>query len=225
MPPSPRTPAGLRRLLLVASGCAVALTACGAPPELAEPGAAGPGRAVRTPDASASVPATTASTAGVLPAPGPSTATAPAGATAPDTATAPATAAATVTATAGAGEAVAVPCDGAPGGVEVLRALRRAPGLLPDGIRLRVKDGPYCAGTWQYATVRVLRSPEPEPLQVVTRGRPSTLTVVTAGTDVCSIPVRAEAPDGIRALACEAPPIPGPANPGPANPGPAPRPT
>ena len=40
---------------------------------------------------------------------------------------------------------------------------------------------------------------------MVTRGRPTALKLVTAGTDVCGVEVRAVAP-GIRALACDAVP-------------------
>jgi hypothetical protein len=61
-----------------------------------------------------------------------------------------------------------------------------------------VDTGPLCAGTWQYTVVLV---PNREPLAVVTRGRPGALELVTAGTNVCSIPVRTEAPIGIRTAA------------------------
>ena len=66
-----------------------------------------------------------------------------------------------------------------------------------------VAKGPVCAGDWQYI---ILNVPQKEPLQIVSRGTPDNLTMVTAGTDVCSIPVRTEAPAGIRnAALCPAP--------------------
>jgi hypothetical protein len=58
--------------------------------------------------------------------------------------------------------------------------------------------GPLCAGTWQYT---VLGVPGRESLQVVTKGPPNGLVLVTAGTDVCTNEVRAQAPDGIVAAA------------------------
>ena len=62
-------------------------------------------------------------------------------------------------------------------------------------------DTPQCAGTWQYSVVTVTGR---DPLAVVTRGAPTALTLVTAGTNVCTIPVRTSAPPGIRKVACEA---------------------
>jgi hypothetical protein len=96
-------------------------------------------------------------------------------------------------------EAFAVDCAGHPTSAQVVRVLRRE-GFVGAGARVTVRTGPVCAGTWQYTVVTV---PGREPLAVVTRGRPGDLTLVTAGTDVCSIPVRVEAPLGIRtAAAC-----------------------
>jgi hypothetical protein len=101
-------------------------------------------------------------------------------------------------------EETAVSCGGRPTGAQMIAALRRSSGLLPSGINATVRTGdPQCAGTWQYAVVLV---PNSDPLIVVTRGQPSSLTVVTAGTDVCSIPVRTEAPTGTRTLACDGEP-------------------
>jgi hypothetical protein len=195
VPSRPRRHTGFRR---ATAACAavlawgVAPTGCGTPPELRDPTA---GAAPRPGTATASPPPSTA-----LPAPDPST---PAGGAAT-----PVAGPGTPTGPPGFDEAVAVACRGQPSGSQVVDALRRTAGLLPDGIRLRVGNGPFCAGTWQYTTVRVLMNPEPEPLQVVTRGRPRALTVVTTGTNVCSIGVRVEAPPGIRALACDAAPLP-----------------
>ncbi|MEH1126217.1 hypothetical protein [Micromonospora sp. CPCC 206061] len=101
-------------------------------------------------------------------------------------------------------EETAVSCGGRPTGAQVIAAVRRSSGLLPSGTNATVRTGdPLCAGAWQYAVVLV---PNSDPLIVVTRGKPGSLTVVTAGTDVCSIPVRTEAPAGIRTLACDGEP-------------------
>ena len=97
-------------------------------------------------------------------------------------------------------ESYAVPCAGEPTGQQVIRLLRREPGLLPDGVRAKVDTGPLCSGTWQYTVVEISGR---EPLAVVTQDRRGGLRLVTAGTNVCSIPVRVEAPIGIRtAAAC-----------------------
>jgi hypothetical protein len=52
----------------------------------------------------------------------------------------------------------------------------------------------------------VLAVPNHDPLAVVTKGTPGQLTLVTAGTDVCSIPVRTGAPAGILNAALCPPP-------------------
>lgn len=96
------------------------------------------------------------------------------------------------------GEAVAVSCRGRPSADQVITLLRRTPDLLPRGATVTVQTGPLCAGTWQYTVVAV---PDREPLQVVTKGAPAALTLVTAGTDVCSVPVRTGAPAGILTVA------------------------
>lgn len=107
------------------------------------------------------------------------------------------------TATPAFGELTAVDCRGNPTGDQVIALLRRSPHLLASGTRVTVLVRPLCAGTWQYTVVEV---PGREPLQVVSSGRPTSLTLVTAGTDVCGIPVRTSAPPGIRAVACDAVP-------------------
>jgi hypothetical protein len=97
-------------------------------------------------------------------------------------------------------EDFAVDCAGRPSGEAVVRVLRRTRGLIGSGARVTVLTGPLCAGTWQYTVVSV---PGREPLAAVTKGRPDALRLVTAGTDVCSIPVRTGAPAGIlTAAAC-----------------------
>lgn len=100
-------------------------------------------------------------------------------------------------------EEYALPCDGNPSSDEIIALARRTGGLLPRTGTVTVVKGPLCAGTWQYI---ILNVPQKEPLQIVSRGTPGDLTLVTAGTDVCSIPVRIEAPPGIRnAALCPAP--------------------
>ncbi|MFV2087616.1 hypothetical protein [Micromonospora sp. LOL_021] len=101
--------------------------------------------------------------------------------------------------------AVAVDCAGRPSAAQVVALLRRTDGLLPAGAQVSVPVAPRCAGSWQYTVVQI---PSREPLQVVTEGSPTSFTLVTAGTDVCVIPVRVGAPAGIRTLACESVPIP-----------------
>jgi hypothetical protein len=96
------------------------------------------------------------------------------------------------------GEAVAVPCAGRPSADQVVALLRRTPKLLPRGATVTVRTGPVCAGSWQYTIVSV---PDREALEVVTKGPPGSLVLVTAGTDVCSIEVRTAAPIGIRTAA------------------------
>jgi hypothetical protein len=91
-------------------------------------------------------------------------------------------------------DASASACAGRPGGNQVIEALRRERNLLPAGVTPRVTTGPLCAGAWQYT---VLDVPNRDPLQVVTRGGSDSLTVVTAGTYVCTPEVIGVAPSGI----------------------------
>jgi hypothetical protein len=93
----------------------------------------------------------------------------------------------------------AVPCGGRPEGGQVIAVLKRAR-LLASSFRGPVSVGPMCAGTWQWSVLDT----DNGPLQAVTEIRANTLRLVTAGTDVCSIEVRAGAPTGIRAAACDA---------------------
>jgi hypothetical protein len=159
-----------------AASCALLAAGCDKPPGLELP-------PVRTP----------------TPAPPTPTPTPPSVPTAPPTLPPTTTAAPSPT---GFAEATAVNCGGSPGSREVLAILRRA-GLVTSSSGARVVTGPMCAGTWQWTVVRM---PDADPLQVVTRGAPGSLRLVTAGTDVCSIPVRTGAPAGIRAAACDARP-------------------
>lgn len=97
------------------------------------------------------------------------------------------------------GEAVAVHCGGRPSAEQIVALLRRA-SLVPAGIRATVTTGPLCAGTWQYSIVSV---PDLDPLTVISEGAPGSLTIVTAGTNVCVARVRAGAPVGIlRLISC-----------------------
>jgi hypothetical protein len=93
-------------------------------------------------------------------------------------------------------EATAAPCAGRPSGDQVVSVLRRV-GLLTAGVYATVRTGPLCSGSWQYTVIAVVGR---EPLQVVTKGTPGSLSLVTAGTDVCTVDVRAAAPAGIRSL-------------------------
>ncbi|MGC9667134.1 hypothetical protein ACNTMW_11330 [Planosporangium sp. 12N6] len=93
--------------------------------------------------------------------------------------------------------ATAVPCAGQPGVDQVIAALRRNGGVRPPGTTPRVVTAPVCAGSWQYT---VLDFPGQGMLQVVTRGG-DPLTVVTAGTFVCTPEVKGAAPAGIVAAA------------------------
>jgi hypothetical protein len=160
-----------RRLLALAVLTAVPLAGCGAPPELdRRTDRPAPPTATGTPSATATAsPAPTPSAAPPLP-----TAT-------PDTGT------------------VAVACRNGPSKDRIIRLVRGAAGVLPNG-GVTVRTGPLCADDWQYAVLAVSGY---EDLTVVTRGRPEALTLVTAGTDVCTIEVRTSAPTGIRTLACD----------------------
>lgn len=88
-------------------------------------------------------------------------------------------------------EGYVVACNGRPSAEQVIAVVRRQPSLLPGNTTVTAKTGPLCAGTWQYT---VLVAGDREPLQVVTRGAPGSLTFVTAGTNVCTVDVRAGAP-------------------------------
>ena len=92
-------------------------------------------------------------------------------------------------------------CRSGPSKDQVLTAVRAVPGVPTDGPALVVSEGPFCAGTWQFATV-VSQGSTADPLLVVTRGTPTTLQVVAAGGDVCTDEVEDDAPPGIRVRAC-----------------------
>ncbi len=94
-------------------------------------------------------------------------------------------------------EGYAVSCAGQPSAEQVVAVLKTR-GLLRSADLATPRSGPLCAGAWQYTVLAVTGR---EPLQVVTKGPPGALVLVTAGTDVCSVPVRTEAPAGIVAVA------------------------
>jgi hypothetical protein len=96
-------------------------------------------------------------------------------------------------------------CGSGPTKEQVLAVVKGRPGV--PAADLKVIDGPFCSKTWQFTIVQIAtadaNSPA-EPLLVVTNGKPATLKVIEAGTDVCSVKVRSEAPAGIRVWACGA---------------------
>ena len=114
---------------------------------------------------------------------------------APEPATPPSTPSATTASPSpsptGFSESYVVPCAGRPSAAQVISVVRRHGSLLTSGVSVTATTGPLCSGTWQYA---VLAVPDHEPLQVVTKGAPSSLQFVTAGTNVCTVDVRAGAP-------------------------------
>jgi hypothetical protein len=95
-------------------------------------------------------------------------------------------------------DTVTATCGGRPTSEQVIALVRRTSSILPSSGTVTTLSGPLCAGSWQYT---VLQVPEREPLQVVTKGAPTSLALVTAGTDICTVEVRSYAPPGIRLAA------------------------
>lgn len=96
-----------------------------------------------------------------------------------------------------------VACLGRPSGEQVVAAVRAKTNLLPRNGTIGVTTGPLCSGTWQYT---ILQAPNKDPLLVVTKGTPTALSIVTAGSDVCTITVRTQAPAGLLSAArCDTP--------------------
>ncbi|MEU1605638.1 hypothetical protein ABZ428_20320 [Micromonospora matsumotoense] len=95
--------------------------------------------------------------------------------------------------------AVATDCAGRPTANRVIGLLRSD--VLPGNVSVRAVEGPLCADGWQYTVLAVSGHEE---LQAVSREGQGALRLVTAGTDVCSIEVKAVAPPAIRTLACDA---------------------
>jgi hypothetical protein len=94
-------------------------------------------------------------------------------------------------------------CTHGPTATQVIAVVHAQPGI-PTGPKLDVKQGPFCAGRWQFTVLGEAGKTldQVDPLLVVTTGPPSALTVVEAGADVCSSHVEEAAPSGIRVLAC-----------------------
>jgi hypothetical protein len=101
------------------------------------------------------------------------------------------------------GPAPAPRCTNGPTSAQVLAVVKGKPGI-PTDEQLKVWDGPFCSKSWQFTTIGVGEKDNDkfDPLLVVTTGKPSALTVVEAGADVCSDHVQNAAPPGIRVLAC-----------------------
>jgi hypothetical protein len=99
--------------------------------------------------------------------------------------------------TAGFPTAYAVDCAGRPTAEQVV-ALLRGSKVLSATAAVTPSTQPLCSGTWQYTAFNVTGL---GPLEVVTRGEPAALQLVTAGTDVCTATVASQAPPGIRAIA------------------------
>lgn len=161
----------LRRLVPVALGAVLLAAGCGKPPDLLPQ----PGVPVPSPSSQPSP----------TPLPLPTGTPLPAGSAAPSPATS-------------FSETYYVACLGAPSGDQVIAAVRQKTRLLPRTGTITVPTGPLCSGTWQYT---ILQAPNRDPLLVVTRGTPTALTIVTAGSDVCTITVRTQAPAGLLAAA------------------------
>lgn len=92
--------------------------------------------------------------------------------------------------------AYAVACQGQPDAAQVLAVLR-ANKVLTAAANANPTMGPMCSGGWQYTAFDVTGL---GPLEVVTKGDPAALQLVTAGTDICTPTVANEAPPGIRAI-------------------------
>jgi hypothetical protein len=93
------------------------------------------------------------------------------------------------------------PCRHGPSRAQLVALARHSPGL-PPGVPLAVTKGPFCAADWQYAELGLRTTPAPDPLLLITRGRPGALRIVALGTDVCDPVVDNGAPSAIHALAC-----------------------
>jgi hypothetical protein len=93
-------------------------------------------------------------------------------------------------------------CRSGPSKQQVLGVIKGKPGIPTRP--LEVRFGPYCAGSWQLSIIGIVgeAADEEEQLLVVTSGRPAALTLVEAGTDVCTDRVEDDAPAGIRVRAC-----------------------
>lgn len=93
-------------------------------------------------------------------------------------------------------------CATQPTGAQILTLIKGKPGV--PNRPMRIYEGPFCSGTWAFATVEVTgeNADDLEPLMVVATGSGATLALVAAGSDVCTDRVQTAAPSGIRVLAC-----------------------
>lgn len=95
-----------------------------------------------------------------------------------------------------------VACLGNPSGDQVVATVRAKTKLLPKTGTVAVTTGPLCSGMWQFT---IVQAPGKDSLVVVTKGPATALQIVTAGSDVCTITVRTQAPAGLLAAArCDA---------------------
>ena len=195
--------------MLPVAGCAVLLAGCGsppqplptAPPRTASGGPAGSGM----PSAGPALPSYPA---GGLPGAGSLPGTLPPGLATyptypvPTVTTRPTTAPTTRPTPSRSTPPPAPRCTGGPTAQQVLDLVKNRPGI-PQAT-LTVTEGPYCAGTWQFTIVGIAGQSDDdvEPLLVVSTGRPSALSLLEAGTDVCTDRVERDAPPGIRVRAC-----------------------
>ncbi|MEV6487877.1 hypothetical protein AB0M20_04425 [Actinoplanes sp. NPDC051633] len=183
--------------LAALAALAALLAGCGAPPEPLPTSPPRPAGSAGEPSSSIGVPTPPA---GTPPAGGVPTGTGyplP-GATLPTTRVVPTTPTPTTTPP----PPPAPVCTAGPSKQQMLDLVKGKPGIPTKP--LEVRFGPYCARTWQFAILGLVGEDEDtdEPLLVVSSGKPSKLTLVEAGADVCSDRVTRDAPPGIRVRAC-----------------------
>jgi hypothetical protein len=179
--------------LAAAALCTAVLAGCGSPPQPLPtsapqiPSSVEPSSALPPLGALPVVPTTVPPVATVPPYPTYPTLTTPT--TVPTTATTPPPAPAAL-------------CTGGPSKAQILAVVAGKPGIPDD--QLEVSSGPFCSGGWQFAELRIKGKDDDEedPLLVVTKGKPASLTLLEAGGDVCSDTVQSDAPPGIRVRAC-----------------------
>lgn len=193
----------VRYRLLALAGLLMLLAACGRPPD---PPLSGPPEALgsagsASPQPSGFVAPVPVPTGGLPPGTLPTLPYVPP-ATLPPVTTTPTTTPPTTTPTSTVSPAPR--CRSGPTTTQVLAVLKGLPGIPEQ--ELAVAEGPFCSGSWQFATVQIAgEDPKAaEQIFVVTTGAPTALKVIEAGTDVCSVEVQTKAPAGIRVRACGA---------------------
>ncbi|WP_433494581.1 hypothetical protein ACQP26_30030 [Micromonospora sp. CA-248089] len=148
--PVPRTPHPRRRHRPLALLTLLALTACGAPPELRAPSAA----ATPLPVPSVSgTPTPSATSAAPVPPPAPTLSPAV--------------------------PVSAAPCRGRPSGDRIVALLRGSAGVLPRDVRVTVATGPLCAEGWQYTVLTVTGHEELQVVTRGETGTPRLVTAGT----------------------------------------------